>query len=377
MKILSVFWAREVVTGAHERLLHLLRGLADRGHEVVLSTKTGFSFDADGLNTIELREGWIPSNKLDSLRALLVSKKAVPEEFADVDIVVCFGLGGAVPGIYLKHILHVPLLLGLRSYPIENMRKKNRLLQSVYRLPVHAYLTVALAASDRVVLQIETQKEKVLENHSVPEEKVGVIRNNTVRSLEEGTDSRGAKNLLFVGTINYRKGIDCLLKAFGHMEPSEDVHLHIAGTGPMKEWAESYVAENELQSSVTFHGHVENVRQMMRRSDLVVIPSRFDSFPNVGLEAMEVGTPFIISDLPDVRAAFGRAAEYVPPDNPPQLAEKLSALQQLERYRSLRNRCLAHRSDFDFDWIGEFETELQFLVKKDDPVSSSKEGTVQ
>ena len=374
MTAASVFWAKETTTGAHERLLYLLRGLADRGHEVVLFTKAGFSFDADGLNTIELEEGWIPSNKLDSLRALLVSKKAVPEEFADVDIVVCFGLGGAVPGIYLKHILHAPLLLGLRSYPIENMRKKNRLLQSVCRLPVHTYLTVALAASDRIVLQIETQKEKVLENHSVPEEKVGVIRNNIIGTLAEGTGSQRAKNFLFVGTINYRKGIDCLMKAFAHSEPLEDVHLHIAGTGPMKEWAESYVAENELQSSVTFHGYVENVRQMMRRSDLVVIPSRFDSFPNVGLEAMEVGTPFIVSDLPDVRAAFGRAAEYVPPDNPPQLAEKLSALHQPECYRSLRDRCLAHRSDLEFDWVDEFESELRGLVRGENSVVDAESG---
>ena len=142
----------------------------------------------------------------------------------------------------------------------------------------------------------------------------------------------------------------------------------------MKEWAESYVAENELQSSVTFHGYVQNVRQMMHRSDLVVIPSRFDSFPNVGLEAMEVGTPFIISDLPDVRAAFGRAAEYVPPDNPPQLAEKLSALQQLECYRSLRDRCLAHRSDLDFDWVNEFESELRGLVRGENSVVDAESG---
>ena len=271
MTVASVFWAKETTTGAHERLLHLLRGLADQGHEVVLFTKAGFSFDADGLNTIELREGWIPSNKLDSLRALLVSKKAVPEEFADVDIVVCFGLGGAVPGIYLKHILHVPLLLGLRSYPIENMRKKNRLLQSVYRLPVHAYLTVALAASDRVVLQIETQKEKVLENHSVPEEKVGVIRNNIIGTLEEGTGSQRAKNFLFVGTINYRKGIDCLLKAFAHSESLEDVHLHIAGTGPMQGWAESYVAENELQSSHYFSDFRRAQAQKRNHGDALAV----------------------------------------------------------------------------------------------------------
>jgi glycosyltransferase involved in cell wall biosynthesis len=89
---------------------------------------------------------------------------------------------------------------------------------------------------------------------------------------------------------------------------------------------------------------------------------------------MEVGTPFIISDLPDVRSAFGQATEYVPPDNPPQLAEKLSALHQPECYRSLRNRCLAHRSNFDFDWVGEFESELKALTSETDSAVNAESG---
>jgi len=374
MIVASVFWVKETRTGAHERLLYLLRGLADRGHEVVLFTKSGFSFDADGLNMIELREGWIPSNKLDSLRALLVSKKAVPEEFADVDVVACFGLGGAIPGIYMKHIFDAPMLLGLRADPVENMRKRSGVLQSIYRLPVYIYLSIALIASDRIILQIKKQKEKISEKYIVGEKKLGVIKNNIMENIEEGVTSRYAQRILFVGTINYRKGIDCLLEGFRYLEPSKDVHLHIVGAGPMIEWAESYVDEHDLRSKVTLHGYVENIRQMMRSSDLVVIPSRFDSFPNVGLEAMEVGTPFIISDLPEIRSAFGQATEYIPPNDPERLTEKLSALQRPERYRELQKRCLTYRSNFDFDWVGEFESELKALTSETDSAVNAESG---
>jgi glycosyltransferase involved in cell wall biosynthesis len=97
----------------------------------------------------------------------------------------------------------------------------------------------------------------------------------------------------------------------------------------------------------------------MRKVDLVVIPSRFDSFPNVALEAMSVGTPFIVSDLPDVRSAFGRATQYVKSNDCNSLGRKLISLQNKDKYLKLKEKSIEQRKKFKFDWINKFEKEIE------------------
>ncbi|MCS4150734.1 glycosyltransferase involved in cell wall biosynthesis [Salinibacter ruber] len=195
------------------------------------------------------------------------------------------------------------------------------------------------------------------------QEKTSVIRNNIIGDLKQPKESTRAEQLLFAGTLNYRKGIDTLLRALPPLIASENIHLHVAGDGPMRNDAERFVEKNGLRECVTFHGYVDEIQVLMRRTDLVVVPSRFDSFPNVALEAMRVGTPFIASDIMDVRSAFGPATQYVPVNDPESLAEKLASLQRPDQYSELRDQCMSHRTEFDFDWVGEFESEMTKLLQ--------------
>ena len=365
MRILSVFWLRQAVTGGHERFLHLLRGLADRGHDITVFTKAEYSYDASGLKTIEMDEGWVPSQKLDALRAIFSGKENFVEAKSGdgADAIVSFGLGSAIPSMYLKLSLDTPMLLGLRSYPPENVVQEEVIFEVARRSITSMYLRAVLRGADRVIMQTEAQQKKLVGNHKARCEETAVIRNNIRGKLEEGTESRRARRLLFAGTLKYRKGLDTLLQALSLITAStEAIHLHVAGKGPMEEKAMSYVEENGLCDHVTFHGYVEDVKALMRKADLVVIPSRFDSFPNVGLEAMGVGTPFIVSDLTDVRSAFGSVTQYVRPGDPERLARKLASLQKPDQYRRLREQCISHRSSFDFDWVGEFESEIRRMV---------------
>jgi glycosyltransferase involved in cell wall biosynthesis len=185
-----------------------------------------------------------------------------------------------------------------------------------------------------------------------------VIRNNILGNLEEPSNSNRAEKLLFAGTLDYRKGIDTLLRALPSLIKTEDVHLHVAGSGPMKKDAEQFVKKKNLDNYVTFHGYVNKIKLLMRKVDLVVIPSRFDSFPNVALEAMSVGTPFVVSDLPDVRSAFGEAAQYVESNEPSSITKKIVSLQNTDKYRELKQQSLNNRMKFKFNWIDEFEKEI-------------------
>jgi glycosyltransferase involved in cell wall biosynthesis len=359
MRIVSVLWDKSATTGAHKRLLYLLNGLSNRGNDAILITKEGGDFGLDKIETIELREGGIPSQKVDSVRALVHSNTFVEEKVREADVIVSFGLGGAVPGTYLKYRFGIPMLLALRSYPVENVVAQGRLKEAVRRIAVSTYLRGILMGIDRVVMQTEIQRKKLVQNYSVRQERTTVIRNNILGDLEEPSDSIRAEKLLFAGTLDYRKGIDTLLRALPSLVETENVHLHVAGRGPMKKDAERFVRKKSLGNHVTFHGYVTEIKSLMRKVDLVVIPSRFDSFPNVALEAMSVGTPFIVSDLPDVRSAFGRATQYVKANDCNSLARKLISLQNEDKYLKLKEKYIEQRKKFKFDWINKFEKEIE------------------
>ena len=361
MRILSVFWASKIKTGAHKRLLYLLRGLAERGHEVILVTKRGYDYEVGDIRTIEIESKGIPSSKLDSLGSLITSD--IGEKVGGSDIVVCFGLGSVIPGLYLKRLTDSKLLFGLRAYPIKNVVRKSSIRQGVYRITNSAYLALGLRAASRIVVQVDSHKEILIDKHRVGEGRIDVIPNNILTELESVSLPDKPKELLFVGTLNKRKGIDNLLRAFNYLAHSErDLRLHLAGDGPLRKWAESYVSREGLNSQVIFHGFVGNVRGLMASCDLVIVPSRVDTFPNVCLEAMSTGVPFIISDLEEVRSAFGDVTEYFSPSDPVFLAEKLQCLLNNASYSELKMKCLEGRGRFIFDWIGAFESVVEEMV---------------
>ena len=94
----------------------------------------------------------------------------------------------------------------------------------------------------------------------------------------------------------YKKGIDILLKAWRRfINEYPDARLLIGGGGKAKqkaiEWAEKY----GLQSSVKFLGVLDRkqVVEQMQQCDCFVLPSRYETFGVVYIEAMACGKPVI------------------------------------------------------------------------------------
>lgn len=109
------------------------------------------------------------------------------------------------------------------------------------------------------------------------------------------------KNILYVGRLDLRKGIDILLRAFKQASEKVKARLIIAGSGreepKLKRLAQS------LTIPVDFLGRVpyENLPHLYNKADLCVLPSLYEGFPLVVLEAMACATPTIISSAcPDL-----------------------------------------------------------------------------
>lgn len=362
MKILSAFWCKKVTTGAHKRLVRLLRGLADRNHEVTLLTKEGYNFDVGSVNTIEFGDGITPSRRINSIISAATHSFEEANVY-DADLIIGFGIGSAVPGLYLKRITGAKLIYAMREHPVRIIWERNLLKQKIYEIKNKIYLSAILRKVDQLVVQTESHKEDMESNNVTKIEKANIIPNDLEKVFETEAERGKVGKLAFVGSVNKRKGIDVVLECMSVLKKRGiELELHIAGEGSMEGWAHTYVSENNLKGQVTFHGFIDQARRLMARCDLVVIPSRVETFPNVALEAMSVGTPFITSDLRELRSAFGKATEHFPAGDPVALANKVEALCEPERYRQLKEKTETRREEFAFDWVGEFEKVMREMV---------------
>jgi len=79
--------------------------------------------------------------------------------------------------------------------------------------------------------------------------------------------------------------------------------LLVVGDGEQRDPLEQQARHLDIQGSVRFVGFQRNTADFLHLADVVVVPSRYDIFPLVPLEAMMAGRAVVASDLPVLREA--------------------------------------------------------------------------
>jgi phosphatidyl-myo-inositol alpha-mannosyltransferase len=142
----------------------------------------------------------------------------------------------------------------------------------------------------------------------------------------------GKINLLFVGRMEKRKGLEYLLKSYRLIKPDcPDCRLIIVGPGTRsREKYEKMVAESELQD-VVFAGNVDYkiLPRYYKTADIFCAPATgHESFGIILLEAMATGTPVIASRISGYASVMTHEKEglLVPPKQEVPLAQAIARL---------------------------------------------------
>lgn len=105
------------------------------------------------------------------------------------------------------------------------------------------------------------------------------------------------KKIIAVGRLAPQKNYFVMLEAMKKVvENHKDVTLDIYGDGPLKDDIVNKINELGLENNVTLKGNSQNVYERLVESDLFLMTSDFEGFPNALLEAMVVGVPAISTD---------------------------------------------------------------------------------
>lgn len=130
-----------------------------------------------------------------------------------------------------------------------------------------------------------------------------------------------------------------------------NLELRLVGDGPLRRWVEAESAARGLSGRVSCVGQAapDRVREELRRADLFVFPSHYESFGIAVLEALAVGVPVVSSDLPALREVAADAAVMLPVGDIPQWVAAVAALLQSQEERrrlSAAGRARARRSSW-------------------------------
>jgi glycogen synthase len=135
--------------------------------------------------------------------------------------------------------------------------------------------------------------------------------------------------LLYFGRFDvFQKGIDLLLDAFAWLaEHRPTLRLCIAGRGRDAARIAAMVEERRLTGiDLVIDPDWPRVRELLAGARMLVMPSRFEGFGMVAVEAMAAGVPVVatrVDALPDV---VGSCGVLVPPNDPAALSAAITAL---------------------------------------------------
>ena len=201
---------------------------------------------------------------------------------------------------------------------------------------------VVLRAATGVVVTSEWTRRQVLTRYAIPAHQVHVARPGVDRVAAPARPVRG--RLICVGVLGRHKGQDLLVEALAHLA-ERDWHCVLAG--PLDR-DPAYV--EQLQARITCLGYGHRIRlsgvltgaalsHAYTTADLLVAPSRSETYGMAVTEALAHGLPVIAAAVGGLPEALGstadgtRPGQLVPPGDPAALAATLADWLDDERHR--------------------------------------------
>ena len=133
---------------------------------------------------------------------------------------------------------------------------------------------------------------------------------------------KDAPVILALSRLHQKKGLDTLLMA---VKAVPDAYVWLAGEGPLRAKLEKMVRDLGLEKRVRFLGWRTDRGALLRAADVCVLPSRYEPFGTVILEAWAAGTPFVAarSAGPAAHVDDGKNGLLVPIDDHEALGKAL------------------------------------------------------
>jgi len=285
--------------GGEVWMLRTLKGLRDRGHRVYLICRSGSELESRAeelgikVKSFNIKGDFGPLTIFRTWK--FIKQQKIQIVLTNMDKELRFG------GIAAKCAGHCVIIprRGI-DYPLKNK------IQYKFTYNYLADFIIANSfATKRALLRnvpwLKPEKIKVIYNGIEPEPFTSSPADDMRTTWSENPD---AKFIGFVGQLDQRKGIYELIRAFaGAQGKFKNAHLVMAGEGPLLNEIKAFCAENNLTGNVHLLGFQDQIDEIMKAIDCLVLPSWWEGFGIVLIEAMAAAKPAIttnVSSMPEI-----------------------------------------------------------------------------
>jgi glycogen(starch) synthase len=267
----------------------------------------------------------------------------------------------ATAGIGLKHVFRKPLLVTMHSTEIGRRDGLHTDTEKMIH-ETEAWLTYE---AWRVICCSDYMVSHVRWAFGLPEDKLVMIPNGVNLSVYDGIENDLApfrakyalpeeKIVLYVGRLVYEKGIHVLINAVPKVLEKINAKFIIVGSGYMKEQLQNIVRSMNLEHKMLFMGFVdeETLLKLQKCADVSVVPSLFEPFGIVALEAMAAKSPIVVSDTGGLSEIVDHDATGFKayPNNPESLAWGISKILLDENYKNYIRENAYRKVQEKYDW---------------------------
>jgi glycosyltransferase involved in cell wall biosynthesis len=192
---------------------------------------------------------------------------------------------------------------------------------------------------DKIVCISKQVEKALIEWCPKTSHKIIIIKNAIPIKKKLNSEENKIYDVIFVGRLERVKGVDLLLKAIQILKEKHHRNLRVAivGDGSLMESLKKIALRYGINEHIDFLGVRKDVLELMRKSLVFVLPSRWEGFGLVLLEAMSVGTPIVatkVGGIPEI-IEDGKDGILVEPENPEELAKAILRLLSDVNLRSL------------------------------------------
>lgn len=382
MRVLMISWEYPpvVIGGLGRHVDALSRELAAAGHEVAVLTRQPAGTDV-GSHPTELAD-------VDGVRVLRVAEDPAHLEFALDMVAWTLAMGHAMlraaltrldgwrpdvvhahdwlvahPAITLADVLGVPLVATVHA---TEAGRFNGWLTSRVSRQVHstewwlanradAVITCSKAMRAEVAGLFDLDPAAIAVRHNGIEPRSWRVPPARVAAARERHTPDGFPLLLYVGRLEYEKGVQDLVAALPRIRRAHPgTRLLVAGTGTAADLLVDAARTHRVRRSVTFLGHRPDAElaTLLAAVDAVVLPSRYEPFGIVALEAAAAGAPLVASTaggLGDI-VVDGTTGASFPPGDVAGLARAVGTVLADPAAATERARTARGRLGEEFDW---------------------------
>lgn len=199
----------------------------------------------------------------------------------------------------------------------KNITGSEKLFEAIKNVKLKEY-----ELADTILVLSEFAKQTMIDR-GIPEDKLRLMHlgYDPIKFIPKNNyaPSDTTLQLVFIGTVSYRKGIHLLLDFI----KSTVFNIHLTIAGPL---GENVTKEMFHHPNITYHSFVQHdeMVKLLHHSDVFVFPSYLDSWAMVVIEAMACGLPVIVTEHTGAKEAVNNECGFViPVDDALALKEKV------------------------------------------------------